>query len=334
MDRRQYLGLVGAVGGSAFAGCTSGDGTATDDDGTAGDDPDTNGESDESSDEQPPSELDQETLELGETVLFYTEDGSRELSFRPVDPVVRPLLVTDRQGQGLVATDVPASDSVYLTVVLEAENVGEAAVDVPSTVDLHVDGATHSHVRTALTDEYEPFQELEPGESMAQYAVFEVPEERADAATRLTAEWGARDSVTAEWSIDLADARREELDVENLQVGEAVTIGTDEVRFALTVEGVGEVDDGDETSVFVTVSAENVGQTTVMEPTVRGVSLVADGDTFDPESDDHDGRYESGELEPGASKRGDFHFRVPASADLEAFRVTLTPDLDATWDLQ
>lgn len=333
MDRRQYLTLVSSTGVVAFAGCTAGD---DEDDSTRTED-DTTGAStgsDESEDEQPPAELDQETLELGEAVLFYTEDGSQELAFRPLDPAVRPLLVTDRPEQGLLATEVPSGEADYVTVALEAENVGDSAVDVPSTIELHVGGSGHSHVRTALTDEYEPFEELEPGASTVQYAVFEVPTADTDAEARLTAEWGAREPVAAEWAVNLADARRLKFDLEELPVGEVVTIGTDEVRFALAVEAVREEADGDEKSVFVTVSAENVGQTTVMEPTIRGVSLVADGEAFEPESGDHDGRYEPGDLEPGASKRGELHFRVPATADVEACRVTLTDDLEASWTLE
>ena len=332
MHRRQYLVTTGIGTVSALAGCTA---TDADDAGREADDgDDTEDHADESDDEQPPAELDQETLELGEAVLFYTEDGSQELTFRPIEPAVRPLLVTDRPEQGLLATETPSGDADYVTVALEAENVGNSAVDVPSTIELHAGGSSHSHVRTALTDEYEPFEELEPGASTVQYAVFEVPTADTDAEARLTAEWGAREPVAAEWAVDLAEARRLEFDVEELPVGEVVTIGTDEVRFALAVEGVREEASGDEKSVFVTVSAENVGQTTVMEPTIYGVSLVADGEAFEPESGDHDGRYEPGDLEPGASKRGEFHVRVPASADVEAFRVTLTDDLEASWTLE
>ncbi|WP_255191232.1 hypothetical protein [Natronobeatus ordinarius] len=332
MHRRQYLVTTGIGTVSALAGCTA---TDADDAGSDADDgDDTEDHADESADEQPPAELDQETLELGEAVLFYTEDGSQELAFRPIDPAVRPLLVTDRPEQGLLATETPSEDADYVTVALEAENVGDSAVDVPSTIELHAGGSSHSHVRTALTDEYEPFRELEPGESTVQYAVFEVPTADTDAEVRLTAEWGAREPVAAEWAVDLAEARRLEFDLEELPMGEVVTIGTDEVRFAVEVQSVREEDDGDETSVFVAFRAENVGSTTVLDPTIRGVTLVAAGQTFDPETDGGDDAYDADELEPGDSERGEFHFRVPASADPETFRLALTPELDASWTLR
>lgn len=335
VKRRAYLGLAGVATAGSLAGCSAETDADSTDDASTGDDP-ADGETDDSDDEPSPAELDegQETLRLGDSVLFYTEDGSKELAFRPSDPTIRPVLVTDRPDQGLVASELPPDDALYLLVRLDAENVGERALDVPSTIELHIDGTRYSHVRTALNDEYEPFRELAPGDSTSQYAVFEIPRTSSDANARLTAEWGAVEPATAEWSVDLADAPRATLDLENRAVGDAVTLGTDEVRMTVEVQSVTESDDDDDrTSVLVTLRAENAGSKTVQDPTLRGVTLRADGREFDPAPYDGDDGYEAGELEPGASKRGVFRFRIPDAADPNEVRVALTRELDATWEL-
>ncbi|MFP8951768.1 hypothetical protein ACLI4Z_02175 [Natrialbaceae archaeon A-arb3/5] len=331
MNRRQYLCAAGAATAGSLAGCTS-DTPDTTTDAESDTSDETN--ADDSDDEQPPAELDQEALRMGESVLFYTEDGSKELTFRPSDPLFRDVLITDRPDQGLVASDLPADDSLYLTVQIGMENVGERSVDVPTTIELHVDGTTYSHKRTALNDEYSITQALDADESTTRYAVFEVPQDRSDAAGRLTAEWGGVESATAEWDVDLGEAPRERASFEGKSVGETVMIGTDDVRFSVAFQSVTTEDDGDETSVFATLSAENTGERTIQDPTIRGVSLLADGQEFDPEPYDGDDEYESGELDPGADRSGVFHFRIPQSIEPDELRVALTSDLEATWNVE
>lgn len=325
MDRRRFVALSGAGLAAACAGCVgSGD---DGDDAAWTDDPEESdaGERDDP-DDGIPGDLGDEPLDLGEAVVFYTEGGGQELSVRLTDPSMTTALITDRRDQGLLASDHPDADA-YLTVQAEVENIGEEPVDLPSTVELALDGSAYAHVRTALEDEYTPNAELRPGEAAVQTLVFDVPDRSTDGVVAV--EWGRIETVTAEWSIDLAAVDRDEVAFTNLSTDEELTVGTEDVQYTLWIEDV----DREAGSVFVTLGAENTGTVAAADPTIRGTSLLAAGETFEERSYGGDDAFDVDELDPGERETGVIAFDRPADVDDYRFRLQLTMDLAATWVL-
>ena len=332
MYRRNYLALSGAVTAGAFAGCLGDDGDTDDENGT-----DTNDDSgtevgDEDDDQVQPEPLEDETLLPGEAVSFYTENRDKELAFRVLYPVVTNVLITDRADQGLVASEYPGNDH-FLLVEAEMENTGGEAVDVPFGIDLTVDGNTYSHKRTALENEYSPTQRLEPGESALGTFVFDIDE--TNSTGELAVEWGGVESVTARWEIDLDEAADSGIEYEGLSADETLTIGTETVQYAISIEDVEEIQDPDEDEkdVFVTIRAENTGSVAAMDPTIRGAFLQAAEETFEERSYDGEDGFEVDEIPPEDSEIGAIRFRVPDSVDSYEFHIQLTMDLAASWEL-
>ncbi|WP_247729849.1 DUF4352 domain-containing protein [Halovivax limisalsi] len=331
MDRRQYLGVSSAVVAGILGGCSTGGGSddSTDGDGTDGGADESDDGADSGGEGRP--DLGDEPLEMDEAVVFYTEDGSEELAFWLGEPEFTPALVTDRREQGIISSDHP-DGAFFLTVEVGLENTGDGAVDMPSGVDLTVDGQTYSHVRTALADEYDPFAEIQPGETVTQTLVFDVPD--VSETGRLAVEWGRLDTATAEWAIDLGSVERRSLGLDAIEPTERVTVGTDAVQYTLSVEDVAErTDEDDKQSVHVTLRAANTGQVVAQDPTLRGVRLHADGESYEPVAYDGDDAYAVEELAPGDVATGILAFQVPATAEDYRFRIQLTMELAATWEL-
>lgn len=328
MRRRDYIAVFGFGSVAALTGCLDSDtDDSTDsqtDNGTT-DTADANG----GEDSRPPGEeLGNEPLAIGEGVIFYTEDGTEELSFRPSMATYTNVLVTDRQQQGLVATEFPERER-YLLVPVEVENFSQQAVNVPSEISLSVAGSEYDHTLTAFDSQYEEFQELEAGEFDIQFLVFDMP--ASEETATLSAEWGRMDRVAAEWELPVQEAEYDEFEYEGLGVGEQFIIGTSEVEYAFVVETVDYEPSESKTSVSVTLQVENTGSIAGLDPTIRGVSLVADGEVHDASA--ADGVLDAEELEPGDSETVTLSFELAGDPEEFQFQIQVTQELTATWDI-
>lgn len=338
MQRRRYLTLVGLGATTALAGCLGGSEDTTDDQtGEPAADDESNGTAD-----LPGEELGDEPLAPGEGVVFFTEDGSEELSFRPLEPTATTHLATDRPDQGLVASEFPDNDW-YLLVPVQLENMSEQALDVPSDVELAVEGATYAHTLTAYDEQYEEFQELPPGEQSLQVLVFDMPATESEAI--LSTAWGRLERVEAEWALDLEGVPVDGLDHRGLAVGEEFGIGTSDIQYTLVVEAVdkraGEHSADDIVSVTFTV--ENTGSLPALDPTIRGAWLEAAGAEYEAAAGRRE-LLEAEELAPGERETVTLEFSIPAeegtvsdedheSSGTLLFQVQITHDMIVSWEL-
>ena len=86
--------------------------------------------------------------------------------------------------------------------------------------------------------------------------------------------------------------------------------------------------------VFVTVRAENTGQSIVSVPTTYDLSLISESSQFSSEFYRGDQTvYEGGEISPGINREGIVLFEVPESASSYQLQANLTREIGATWDL-
>lgn len=286
---------------------------------------------------------------MGETGTFRNGDGGR-LAFTPTDAEFRDALV-HTSGNQLRARTPTDPDATFLVVYLTVENTGSEGIDLPTRPSVVVDGRQYDMEFESVsgTTGYDAFNELSAGSSMDYVSVFEVPP--SDATGQLVVNFlSYGESTTKKWRLDLSELDRSTFDFTGLEPGSDAELGTSDTGYRLTVEGTSRRDtyqytthDGQQqeveaadgnTFLFVSLAAENTGQTPVYVPDRYDMRLLADSTQYEPENRLPDeNAYDGGELAPGVVSSGVVPFEVPTDASGFEFRLSLAGDIPASWDL-
>ncbi|MFC6756193.1 MULTISPECIES: DUF4352 domain-containing protein [Haloarcula] len=343
MDRRRLLALASSGLALGIAGCSEEGTIGTPD----GEDEEEDDPADSTATEEA-SEADSSTFELGETAV-YRESDDDELAFTPRDADLKDALVYSNSSS--LYSEVPdQSGRTFLRVEVEAENTGSEPVDVPADPPLTIDGKQYETTFTSAysNSSYDQFQEIQPGASVSGWLVYEI--EPSDGTGELIADFDQfSESTTATWRIDVGSLERETYDYPDLSAGDTLEFGTEDRRFSIGPTSVEEAqsytysssdytfeeepDSGDK-FVFVTLSAENVGDERVTVPSTFDISLIAGTSESDVSYYSGDRtEYEGGEISPGIAREGILLFEVDESATSYELAVELTSEITARWNL-
>ena len=338
MQRRHYLGLLGASATLAVAGCAGEPEVeeAEDDEGEAVEDDE--GEAAEDDGEQ-------EVFEFGDQVEFFIDE--ERLTFRPHNARLTNILFYESSNR--IRSEVP-DDDLFLLMDIEMENVGDEEVRVPRDVDFTVDGTGSDHERLSrgVENPYRGLNDLRPGVSETATMVFSITE--TDSEGNLFAEFGGLETVTAEWRLDLSTVEQEIIDFQDNSVGDTITVGTDEANYEFAITDVDftesytfenfleeeeeEVSSDGMEWLFVDIRAENTGQGTIHVPSTRDVRILANNQQFDRERHRGDvDEYEGRDLSAGIVEESFLLFEIPSNADDVTIEVEITQEIIATWDV-
>lgn len=330
MQRRHYLGLLGASATPAVAGCAGEPEVeeAEDDEGEVAEDDEEQG-----------------VFEFGDPVEFFTDE--EQLTFRPHNARLTNILFY--QSSDRIRSEVP-DDDLFLLMDIEMENVGDEEVRIPRTVDFTVDGTGSDHERLSrgVENPYREFNDLRPGVSETATMVFSIPE--TDSEGTLFAEFGGFETITTEWRLNLSTVEQDIIDFQDNSVGDTITVGTDEVdyEFAITdvdftesytFENFREEEEEEVASdgmewLFVDIRAENTGQGTIYVPSTRDVRILTDNQQFDRERHRGDvDEYEGRDLSEGIVEESFLLFEIPSNADNVTIEAGITQEIIATWSV-
>ena len=359
MNRRQYIASLGFVSTVGVAGCTDmldlednetegetgnegGPDSATDettpaDSGSTGSDDETDGEGNDTV---------EEPLDLGEGISFLTEDERIQLDFIPavpLPPTVENGVIEDEDG---VSVGIPSNEQLLLRVPVRLESTGQEPAAAPQNITLEMDGTTHEHnaYNTVVNDALNPKAQFQPGTTATRSLVFPIAELASSATLAVT--WNTSQStasqsneITARWTLTADDAIRQDDDITGLETGESVTLTNDldNTLYTVTAADVSEesIADSDTKRVRVRFSVSSVAFQVDDVPTRDDVVLLGEDDTeYAPQPYDGEDAYDANQdtrqegVEPGF-----IVFEVPASVDSYRFRVPLTAELAAVWEL-
>ena len=338
---------VGIVAG--LAGCGEDAEVVTENqDDNSGNEDGQNGNSDNS--QNPDQQTDQQstTFEFGETAVYTSGDAS-ELAITPTQAQLRDSLIYTTSNS--VFSEVPdSSEQAYLTIQVEAENRGSESVRTPSSVVFTHDGSQYdvTYTQKYSNSTFVNYSEIQPGAATTGWVVFMI--QPNDSEGRLIAEFTAfEDAPVAEWTVDVGGLDQITRDYSGLSAGETATIGTGTTQYSTTAVSAAETQsytygsgqfDYEQTPaegnkyVFVTVRAENTGQSMVRVPTTYDLSLISGSSQYSSGLYRGDQTvYEGGEISPGITREGIIQFEVPESASSYQLQANLTREISAMWDL-
>lgn len=341
MQRRHYLGLLGAGATLAIAGCAEDD---PDVEGANGDDDDDGSEQAGTGNDDGKEESEQNVFEFGEAVEFFTDD--EQLTFRPHSARLANTLLFQRSER--ILSELP-DDELFLLMDVEMENVGDEEVWVPGDIDFVIDGSDYDPVflTDQVDDPYEELEDLRPGATATRTLAFSIPQ--TDSEGSLFAEFGSIETITAEWTLDLSTIGQDTIDFGDNSIGEAITVEAGDIGYEFEISSVESTESytyesalGEEEEsasdgmewLFVDIRAENTGEATVSVPSQFDIRVLADNQQFESEfyfGDDD--TYEGGDLSAGIVEESFLLFEVPADASDIVIEVELTRELDGTWNV-
>lgn len=337
-SRRRLL-LLSSAGVAGLAGCS--ETSVNSPDGQDG----TNGGSDGDSES---GGTQGGSFELGQTAEFTVGEDTA-IDFTPTRAILHEAFVYSTSGS--LFSEVPErSGRLFLTIEIKAKNTGSESFRPPSTIVFTSGGTQYDLTYTSAYSEssFAQYSEIQPGASRTGWVVFEIPSSATKGS--LIAEFQTvTGSATGKWSVDLSDADKKILDIEELSSGESASIGTETTSYSMSALSVEETQSYDysideysyteeagdgKKFILVTVQSENTGERTVSVPSTYGMSLISDGSQYDAgRYRDDDDAYEGGEISSGITRRGIVQFEVPESASSYTLQADLTQDLKATWEL-